>query len=154
MKQKIGIYGGSFNPFTKGHLNILQKAERILGKGNVIVAIGCNPAKTSIVDNTERANKLANSLGSPVISYSTFLHELILQKEAEGYEVVLVRGLRNGEDLAYEENQLKFIHEFLPKDYYLNTIFLMSDEEYKHISSSAVRQLEAFRPCSAKDYIV
>ena len=154
MKQKIGIYAGSFSPMHLGHLNILQKAERILGKGNVIVAIGCNPAKTSIVDNTERANKLANSLGSPVISYSTFLHELILQKEAEGYEVVLVRGLRNGEDLAYEENQLKFIHEFLPKDYYLNTIFLMSDEEYKHISSSAVRQLEAFRPGSAKEYII
>lgn len=154
MNKKIGIFAGSFNPFTIAHKNILQKAERILGKGNVIVAIGCNPAKTSIVDNTERANKLANSLGSPVISYSTFLHELILQKEAEGYEVVLVRGLRNGEDLAYEENQLKFIHEFLPKDYSLNTIFLMSDEEYKHISSSAVRQLESFRPGSAKNYII
>jgi phosphopantetheine adenylyltransferase len=38
-------------------------------------------------------------------------------------------------DLAYEENQLKFIYEFLPKDYYLNTIFLMSDEEFKHIMS-------------------
>jgi len=153
-KKKIGIYAGSFSPFTIGHLNILQKAERILGKGNVLVAIGCNPAKTSITDFSEKAQKLSEKLGTPVISYSCFLHELILQKEAEGYEVILVRGLRNGEDLAYEENQLKFIHEFLPKDYYLNTIFLMSDEEFKHISSSAVRQLEAFRTGSGEQYVV
>jgi pantetheine-phosphate adenylyltransferase len=154
MKRKLGIFAGSFNPFTIAHKNILEKAERILGKGNVLVAIGCNPAKTSIVDNSEKANQLSEKLGCAVISYSSFLHELILQKEQEGFDVVLVRGLRNGEDLAYEENQLKFIHEFLPKDYYLNTIFLMSDEEFKHISSSAVRQLEAFRPGSAKEYII
>lgn len=154
MRQKLGIFAGSFAPFTIAHRNILEKAERILGNGNVLVAIGCNPAKTSIVDNTERADALAAKIGCPVTSYSTFLHELILQKEAEGFDVVLVRGLRNGEDLAYEENQLKFIHEFLPKDYYLNTIFLMSDEEFKHISSSAVRQLETFRPGSGKEYIV
>ena len=154
MNKKIGIYAGSFNPFTIGHLNILQKAERIIGKGNIIVAIGSNPAKTSTTDFSDRAKILTEKLGTPVISYSCFLHELILQKEEEGYEVVLVRGLRNGEDLAYEENQLKFIYEFLPKDYYLNTIFLMSDEQYKHISSSAVRQLEAFRPGSGEQYVV
>jgi pantetheine-phosphate adenylyltransferase len=153
-KKKIGIYAGSFSPFTVGHKNILEKAERILGKGNVVVAIGSNPAKTSITDFSEKSQKLSEKLGTTVISYSCFLHELILQKEEEGYEVVLVRGLRNGEDLAYEENQLKFIYEFLPKDYYLNTIFLMSDEQYKHISSSAVRQLEAFRPGSGEQYVV
>lgn len=153
-KKKIGIYAGSFNPFTIGHLNILQKAERILGKGNIVIAIGSNPAKTSITDFSEKAQKLSEKLGVSVISYSCFLHELILQKEDEGYEVVLVRGLRNGEDLAYEENQLKFIYEFLPKDYYLNTMFLMSDEQFKHISSSAIRQLESFRPDSAKNYII
>lgn len=86
-KKKIGIYAGSFNPFTIGHLNILQKAERILGKGNIIVAIGSNPAKTSTTDFSERAKILSEKLGTPVISYSCFLHELILQKEEEGYEV-------------------------------------------------------------------
>ena len=154
MKKKLGIFAGSFSPFTIAHKNILDKAERILGKGNVLIAIGCNPAKTSIVDNTERANQLSVKIGCEVLSYTTFLHELILQKEQEGFDVVLVRGLRNGEDLAYEENQLKFIYEFLPKDYYLNTIFLMSDEQYKHISSSAVRQLEAFRPGSGQQYVL
>ena len=154
MKKKLGIYAGSFNPFTIGHLNILQKAERILGKGNILVAIGCNPAKTSITDNSGRAKELSEKIGCEVIAYTTFLHEIILQKEEEGYDVVLVRGLRNGEDLAYEDNQLKFIREFLPENYYLNTIFLMSDEEYKHISSSAVRQLESFRSGSASQYVV
>jgi pantetheine-phosphate adenylyltransferase len=154
MKKKLGIYAGSFSPFTVGHLNILQKAERILGKGNILIAIGCNPAKTSIIDNSSRAKELSEKIGCEVISYTCFLHELLLQKEEEGYDVILIRGLRNGEDLAYEENQLKFIKEFLPEDYYLNTIFLMSDEEYKHISSSAVRQLESFRQGSASQYAV
>jgi len=154
MKKKLGIYAGSFLPFTVGHLNILQKAERILGKGNILVAIGCNPAKTSITDNSGRAKELSEKIGCEVIAYTTFLHEIILQKEEEGYDVVLIRGLRNGEDLAYEDNQLKFIREFLPENYYLNTIFLMSDEEYKHISSSAVRQLESFRQGSASQYVV
>lgn len=153
-RKQLGIYAGSFSPFTVGHKNILDKAERILGKGNVLVAIGCNPAKTSITDNTQKAQELSDKIGCGVVSYTTFLHELILQKESEGFDVILIRGLRNGEDLAYEENQLKFIHEFLPKNYYLNTIFLMSDEEFKHISSSAVRQLESFRPGSGKDYII
>jgi len=154
MRQKLGIYAGSFLPFTVGHKNILQKAERILGKGNVLVAIGCNPAKTAITDYSYKAEELSKKLGCQVIAYTSFLHELILKKETEGFDVILIRGLRNGEDLAYEENQLKFIYEFLPKNYYLNTIFLMSDEEYKHISSSAVRQLESFRKGSSEKYTI
>ena len=49
MKNTIAIYPGSFNPFTVGHQNILEKAERIFGKDNVIVAVGINPDK---VDNS------------------------------------------------------------------------------------------------------
>jgi pantetheine-phosphate adenylyltransferase len=154
MRKKVYLYAGSFNPFTIGHLNILNKIKRIAGSNSILIAIGCNPAKTSITDNSGRAKELSEKIGCEVISYTCFLHELILQKEEEGYDVILTRGLRNGEDLAYEENQLKFIREFLPEDYYLNTIFLMSDEEYKHISSSAVRQLESFRQGSASQYVV
>lgn len=149
----IAIYAGSFNPFTIGHLNILEKTIKIFE--NVVVAFGINPSKENC--NVEgRLNDLKKSLKKmkiecDVISYTTFLHELIEKKEAEGYKVVLVRGLRNGDDLNYEDNQLKFIRDF-KKD--INVVFIRCDEEFEHVSSSAIRQLESFRPGSSEKYLV
>lgn len=149
----IAIYAGSFNPFTIGHLNILEKTIKIFE--NVVVAFGINPSKENY--NVEgRLNDLKKSLKKmkiecDVISYTTFLHELIEKKEAEGYKVVLVRGLRNGDDLNYEDNQLKFIRDF-KKD--INVVFIRCDEEFEHVSSSAIRQLESFRPGSSEKYLV
>ena len=145
--KKLCIYAGSFNPFHIGHLNILEKAERIFGKGNVVLAIGCNPAKNnSAADNIKRAQELSEKIGRDVIAYTSFLHKLILKKEEEGYEVILIRGLRNAEDMAHEDNQLRFIYDFLDfiqVEYKLNVIFFRSDSQYDHISSSAIRQIES-----------
>lgn len=101
----LAIYAGSFNPFHIGHLNIVEKAERIFGKGNVLIAIGINPGKVKpeeVGDITEKAIELKNKINREVVVYTTFLHEFIEEKEKEGYKVILVRGLRNGDDLAYE----------------------------------------------------
>jgi phosphopantetheine adenylyltransferase len=53
--------------------------------------------------------------------------------------------------LDYEDNQLKFIKDF-KKD--LNVVFIRCDEEFEHISSSAIRALESFRPGSGEKYLV
>ena len=112
----LAIYAGSFNPFHIGHLNIVDKMEKIFGWGNIMIAIGVNPSKvTTPMDQSElldRAMKLSKGLDVQVEVYTTFLHELIEKKESEGYKVILVRGLRNGDDLDYEDNQLKFIKDF------------------------------------------
>ncbi len=151
----LAIYAGSFNPFHLGHLNIVDKMEKIFGYDNIMLAIGVNPAKMSNPDDQsvllERVTKLSQGLDVPVEVYTTFLHELIEKKESEGYHVILVRGLRNGDDLNYEDNQLKFIKDF-KKD--INVVFIRCDEEFEHISSSAIRQLESFRPGSGEKYIV
>jgi len=155
MNQTLAVYCGSFNPFHIGHLNIVDKMEKIFGYGNIMIAIGVNPSKiTTPMDQSElldRAMRLSKGLDVPVEVYTTFLHELIDKKESEGYNVILVRGLRNGDDLDYEDNQLKFIKDF-KKD--VNVVFIRCDEEFEHISSSAIRALESFRPGSGEKYLV
>ncbi len=147
----LAIYPGSFNPFHIGHLNIVEKAERVFGNGNVLIAIGVNPDKAKSEDLLIRATEINQKTGRPVEIYTTFLHELIEKKESEGYKVVLIRGLRNGDDLAYEDNQLKFIKDF-KKD--IDVIFFRCDEEFAHTSSSAIRNLQSFRPGSGDKYLI
>jgi len=147
----LAIYAGSFNPFHIGHLNIVEKAEKVFGEGNVLIAMGVNPEKAKSEDLLSRSVEIANKTGRTVEVYTTFLHELVEKKEAEGYKVVLVRGLRNGDDLVYEDNQLKFINDFKKN---IDVVFFRCDEQFAHISSSAIRNLQSFRSGSGDKYCV
>lgn len=144
----IALFVGTFNPFHKGHLNVVEKAEAIFGKGNVYVAFGMNPDKVapenlkSYVENAQnRANELSNLIGRPVKLYKGFLHDFVTELEADGTNVVVVKGLRNGDDLAYEVNQLRFIDDFKKG---IKTTFIVCDKEYEHISSSALKKIQEF----------
>lgn len=143
----IVLYPGSFNPFHIGHLNIVKKAERIFGKGNVIIAMGINPEKVisdpvNYVKIMEiEASILSEKIGMEVIVYSNFLHQLVESYENKGLNVVVIRGLRNGTDLDYEVNQLRFVSDF-KKD--VNVVYITCDQEFEHISSSAIRKISEF----------
>jgi pantetheine-phosphate adenylyltransferase len=156
----IALYPGSFNPFHIGHLNIVKKAEKIFGKGNVIVAMGINPDKATsqksiFIDDltkTKRDEILSEKIGVEVISYSNFLHQLVESYESQGYNVVIIRGLRNGADLDYEVNQMRFIKDF-KKD--VNVVYITCDQEFEHISSSAIRKITEFGGTEmSKQYLV
>lgn len=148
----IAIYPGSFNKMHIGHINILEKAERIFGRGNVLIAVGVNPDKLSTPKSDEDLHLLEQRINRKIITYNKFLHELIEDYEKEGYKVVIIRGLRNGVDLDYEVNQYRFVDDF-KKD--VNVIYLTCDREYEHISSSAIRKIEQFGgPDMTKQYLV
>jgi pantetheine-phosphate adenylyltransferase len=154
MKMKtIAIYPGSFNPFTIGHLNILEKAKRIFGNENVIIAIGRNPSKDDqeLSSILERVKEINEKTKTSVEIYETFLHEYIESLEKYGFNVVVVRGLRNGADLDYEVNQMRFINDF-KKD--VNVVYITCDKDFEHISSSAVRSLQKFKPGSGDIYLI
>lgn len=130
----IGVYAGSFNPFHKGHLNILQKAEKVFDK--VIIARGINPSK----NNKQLQDWNFLTQYRQVEEYTTDLPTFLKSKENFA-KVTLVRGLRNGEDLEFEMNQLNFINDIEPG---ISTVFFTCDKEFQHISSSAIRELKNF----------
>jgi pantetheine-phosphate adenylyltransferase len=130
-KPNIAVFAGSFNPFHKGHFNVLTKAERIFDK--VIIAFGSNPSKTDKkwpvpqqIQNRQCAN------------YEGLLTDFI---DSLGYEVTVIRGLRNSTDFQYEQNQYRYIQELKPD---IKIINIFCDKEFEHISSSGIRTLEKF----------
>ena len=128
---KIAIYAGSFNPFHKGHYNILKKAEQIFDK--VIIARGVNPEKNNKI--IDLPTKIQNR---QIEKYSGLLTDFI---DGLGYDVTLIRGLRNATDLQYELTQYRFLQDLNPN---IKIVSLFCDKEYEHISSSAIRGLEIY----------
>ena len=143
-RPKIGVYPGSFNPFHKGHFNIIQKAEKIFDK--IIIARGTNPDKNAPV--------LA-SLDIPALAYKQidtfvgFLTDYTQTKENLA-DITIIKGLRNGDDLDYEVNQLRFMEEMYPQ---VKLMFINCDREFEHISSSAIRNLDKIKPDFSQKYL-
>ncbi len=130
-RPSIGVFAGSFNPFHRGHYNVLQKAEKIFDK--VIVAFGKNPEKN------ERSWDIPKTITNRQIESYIGLHTDFIS--GFGYEVVVVRGLRNSTDFQYEQNQYRYIQELMPG---IKIINIFCDKEFEHISSSGIRTLEKF----------
>ncbi len=139
----IALYCGTFAPFHIGHLNIVEKSERIFGKGNVVIAMGINPDKAKDDHGYRkvmeiRSKEISEKISREVITYSNFQFQLVEEYEKLGYNVVLIRGLRNGVDLDYEVNQMRFTNDFKEN---INVVYLTCDKEFEHISSSAIRKI-------------
>lgn len=145
---KIGIYPGSFNPFHKGHLNILEKAEKMFDK--VIIAIGRNPEKEMSEDSLAIMTNPQRIAFRQVEAYDGLLTNFV-KKIEEFADVTVIRGLRNGDDLDYEVNQLRHI-EILKPD--ISMTFVVCDKEFEHISSSAIRNIRKITDPDAKDLIL
>lgn len=130
-KPKIGIYAGSFNKFHKGHYNILKKAEKIFDK--VIIARDVNPEKNNELHDLPEAIQYRQ-----IEYYDGLLTDFI---ESLGYEVTLIRGLRNITDLQFELTQYQYLKDFKPD---INVISIFCDKEFEHVSSSTIRMLEKY----------
>ena len=128
---RIAVFAGSFNPFHKGHYNVLQKAERIFDK--VIIAFGKNP------DKNERDWGIPKTIKNRQLEeYDGLLTDFIATLK---HDVTVIRGLRNSTDFQYEQNQYRYIQELMPD---IKIVNIFCDKEYEHISSSGIRTLEKF----------
>lgn len=133
------VYPGSFNPWHKGHVDILDKALGCFDK--IIIAVGHNPEKTlslevdKIVSNIKRSLSYEEDLVE-VCSFDGFLVDLVKNKDID----VVVRGLRNGHDLQYEMNQ-QYWNEDLGLE--VPVVYFICDRTLSHISSSTTRMVKS-----------
>ncbi len=128
---KIGLFPGSFNPFHKGHYNVLQKAEQIFDK--VIIAFGKNPDKKNKNFNVPSTIK-----NRQVEYFDELLTDLI---KSLNQDLVIIRGLRNTKDFLYEQKQYRYNQDLMPN---IKVINVFCDKEFEHISSSGIRTLEKY----------
>ena len=131
-----GIYPGSFDPITLGHIDII---ERIADKfEKVIVAVINNPNKKGLFTLEERIGLIEKSLSHldniEVDKFTGLTSEYARSKDID----VLVRGLRSSIDYEYEL-PLAIGNRELNSN--LETFFIQADKEYKHISSSVVKEV-------------
>lgn len=133
----IGIYPGSFNPWHRGHEDILEKAVKVFDK--VIIATGYNPDKPDVPHeiSEEIETKLKKEFKGKVnfISFPRSLMEIAEQVEA----TAVIRGLRNGNDLQYEMNQ-QYWNEDVGME--IPFVYFIADRTLGHVSSSAIRAVD------------
>ena len=145
MKHKIAVYSGSFDPIHFGHLDMIERASKVVDK--LIVSIFNNPAKKCLFTVEERRMMLEELLkGKPNITVDSFEGLLVNYLRKNGLRVV-IRGLRAVTDLDYEF-QIAATNRTLFPD--IETLFLMPRQRYTYLSSSAVREVAAFHGDLAK----
>ena len=140
MSDKIGLFTGSFDPMTNGHLDLIERASRLFDK--LYVGIFYNPHKTGFLPIESRKKTVEKAVGHlNNVEVMASHDELVVDVARKLGVQVLVRGLRNATDLQYEASFDYYNHQLASE---LETIYLHSRLEHIHISSSAVRELLKF----------
>ena len=140
MSDKIGLFTGSFDPMTNGHLDIIERASKLFDK--LYVGVFYNPHKQGFlpVENRKRAVEKAVAHLENVEVMSSH-DQLVVDVARRLGAKTLVRGLRNATDLQYEASFDYYNHQLDPE---IETVYLHSRPEQLYISSSAVRELLKF----------
>jgi len=133
---KTAVYTGSFDPITLGHLNVIERGSQLVDK--LIIGIGVNSEKSGLFEPEERLD---------LVTRVTSHIENVEVKTFEGLAVdfvkkcgsrVMIRGVRPLTDIAAEFTMM-MANRQLNAD--LETVFLMADGDYAHVSSSLIKQI-------------
>ncbi len=133
---RIAVYTGSFDPITLGHLNVIQRSSRLVDR--LIVGIGSNIEKQSLFTPEERLELVRQSIPKldnvEVRIFTGLAVNFVRQCGAR----VLLRGVRSLGDIETEFTMTAANRQLDPG---IETVFLMADEQYSHVSSSLIKQI-------------
>lgn len=137
---RIGIYPGTFDPVTNGHIDIIKRAVMLFDE--VIVGVTTNPSKSPLFKIDERIQMIQNSIpdlaGVQVESFDDLLVNYALKKEA----TAIIRGLRATSDFEFEF-QMALVNRKLSDK--LVTVFLMPHEKFTYLNSTIVKEVASFQ---------
>jgi pantetheine-phosphate adenylyltransferase len=139
MPKRTAIYPGSFDPLTNGHVAIIQRGLKVFDR--LVVAVANNPEKRPLFSAAERKAMISEAVGSDarieVDSFDSLLVEYVRRK---GIHTVL-RGLRAVSDFEFEFQIANMNRHLLPD---LETVFVMTGEDYFFVSARLVREVATF----------
>ncbi len=133
---RIAVFAGSFDPITKGHVDIVTRATPLFDK--IIVAMGINSAKKYFFDTEQRIAFIEAAFEHlPSVEVDTYEQLTAFYCKEKGANFLL-RGLRNSTDFNYE-NTIAHLNATIGDD--LETVFLIAASEYSCYSSTVVREI-------------
>ncbi len=133
---ELAVYTGSFDPVTLGHLNVIERGSRLVGK--LIVGIGINIEKPPLFTPEERVRLVEQATAElPNVEVRQFRGLAVAFVRECGARIML-RGVRSLTDIEHEFTMTLANRKLDPE---IDTIWLTADEQYSHISSSLIRQI-------------
>lgn len=129
------IYPGSFDPVTKGHLDVIERASHLFDE--VIVAVAYNDAKHPLFTRGERVKLLKQIVKLPNVSIVSF-GGLLMEFAKKNQASAVIRGLRAVSDFEFEFQMALMNRKLEPE---IETVFLTPKEEYTYLSSRIVKEI-------------
>ncbi|MDX9717325.1 pantetheine-phosphate adenylyltransferase [Thauera sp. WH-2] len=136
MKQAIAVYPGTFDPFTRGHEDLVRRASLLFER--VVVAVARSNSKNPIFSLEDRVDIARDAVSAftnvDVVGFDCLLMDFLKQQDAR----VILRGLRAVSDFEYEFQMAGMNRKLYPD---VETVFLTPGEEFMFISATMVREI-------------
>ncbi|NML06521.1 pantetheine-phosphate adenylyltransferase [Sphingomonas sp. G-3-2-10] len=139
MTMRIGVYPGTFDPVTLGHMDIIRRGAKLVDK--LVIGVTTNPSKSPMFTLDERmamvARETADIDGIDVVSFDSLLMDFAVRSNAS----VIVRGLRAVADFEYEYQMAGMNQQLNAR---IETVFLMADVSLQPIASRLVKEIALY----------
>jgi pantetheine-phosphate adenylyltransferase len=136
LSPRIGVYTGSFDPVTLGHLSVIERSCRLFDR--LIIGVGINIDKEGLFSPEERVDIVSQATAHcPNVEVRSF-SGLAVEFVRECDSIVMVRGVRPLTDIAGEFTMMMANRQLDPE---IETVFLMADEQFAHVSSTLIKQI-------------
>jgi len=130
------VYTGSFDPITLGHLNVIERSSEFVDE--LIVGVGLNVDKQSMFTAEERADLITRTISQLDNVVVKIFKGLAVRFVRDCNARVIIRGVRSLTDMEAEFT-MTLANRKLDPD--IETVFLMADDEFSHVSSSLIKQI-------------